>query len=197
MKNTCIVFERDENFIGRAIRWFTNSDVNHVAVEYLSNDWKEEMVFEAIPRGVWIRPSKRRKWRYVFRAKFEGVEDDTRKAGQYIDKKYDFAGFFLFIPFILAWRWFKVKLRRPLHKTKGLFCSELVAVILHRVITGQRKVASEARVMRGGVEKVHSAVRVAKAVERMETDPQWTTPQDILVFCASRPDLFDKVEVPK
>jgi hypothetical protein len=120
-----VVFESGKGFGDRAIQWFTRSPVNHVAFEYESMDWDARWTAEAATKGVRAVPSRTRTWSHRFLVKYD-VVDSLRKTSEYIGEKYDYTGLLVFGFFILAWRWFKVKLRKPLYKTKGLFCSEFV-----------------------------------------------------------------------
>ena len=163
MKTLEIVFEQDNGFVPRVIRWLTRSDVNHVALRYLSEDWTSEWVAEAAARGVRAVPDHGRKWKHRFIVKYNAVAD-VQAAQKYIGERYDFVGLVLFGVFIVAWRWLKVKLRRPMHPTSGQFCSEFVAHMLNPKIPFP--------------------------------EPQWVTPQDILLVCQDRVDLFQKVESP-
>jgi hypothetical protein len=163
MKDICIVFERDKGFIARAIRWFTKGEVNHVAVKYDSEDWQEEWIVEAMPRGVFARKSKNRKWYAAF--KFyskDGTEtDDLRRISKHIGEKYDFATFFMFMWVQLCWRWLKLKVKKPWRSAKGQICSELIARLLEKDIQFE--------------------------------NPQWVHPQELLEICRSRKDLFEEI----
>ena len=126
MRDVCFTFEADDNFIGKAIRWFTDSDVNHVAAEFGSIDWEATWVVEAIPKGTVCRPSRNRKWTYIVTPKYDAREH-IRAAQDFVDRKYEFKAIFLFAIFILAWRWFRLKWHKPFLKGKDQICSELVS----------------------------------------------------------------------
>ena len=159
MKNIQIVFEHSTGWAERCIQWFTQSEVDHVAVLYDSDDWDVPWRAEAATKGVRAVPNNpERKWKYVFDVKYD-AKADVQAAQKYIGESYDFAGFFLFAWILLLWRLLKVKVRRPLHPTKGQFCSEFVA-----------------NVLKPKVSEI--------------TNPQWTTPEDLLEICQVRVDLF-------
>ena len=67
MNNIRIVFEADKGIVPRIIRYLTKSDVNHVALEYWSEDWHSDMSFEAVTSGVCTKPSHSRNWKYQFK----------------------------------------------------------------------------------------------------------------------------------
>jgi hypothetical protein len=129
MKNIKIVFEHDKGFVERVIRWLTRSDVNHIAVVYDSTDWECPWVAEAAVKGVRTVPERSRRWKYSFNVKYDAIRD-VQGAQQFIGQSYDFTGFFIFGWILLWWRLLKVRIRRPLHPTKGQFCSEFVAQVL-------------------------------------------------------------------
>ena len=165
MKNIRYVYEADDNFIGKAIRWFTKGRVNHVAIMYDSDDWEAEWVTEAIARGrVVARPVRNRKWTHVVTAKYDAVPY-LRAAQEFVDQKYEFKAIFLFAVFILAWRWFKLKLRRPTLSGKAQICSEIAA---HTVIP----------VLGPEIE-----------------NPQWVHPEELLSLQEKYPEFFDVREM--
>jgi hypothetical protein len=129
MNNVKITFETNNSFIGRAIRWFTRGRVDHVAIEYGSSDWESKWATEAALKGVVARPARNRKWSYVASTKYDATRD-LRVIQEFIGQKYDFVSFFLWAFFILAWRWLRVKIRKPFMKSKSQYCSEYAAHLL-------------------------------------------------------------------
>ena len=169
MKNVRYVYEADDNFIGKAIRWFTNGRVNHVALTYDSDDWdtvvdgetkRAEWVVEAIPKGTVSRPVRNRKWTHVVTPKYDAIPY-LKAAQEFVDRKYEFKAIFLFAIFILAWRWFRLKLRRPTLAGKAQICSELAA---HTVLP-----------------------ILGPAIE----NPQWVHPEELLLLQEAYPEHFD------
>lgn len=126
MRNICYVYEADDNFIGKAIRWFTNGRVNHVAMTFASDDWEAEWVVEAVPKGTVCRPVRKRRWTHIVTPKYDAVPY-LRAAQDFVDRKYEFKAIFLFAIFILAWRWLRIKCHRPSLSGKAQICSELAA----------------------------------------------------------------------
>ena len=60
-------------------------------------------------------------------AEFRILADvDTQNAVKKLGEKYNYVGLFGFLPVILAWRWFKKRLRNPFSSPHALVCSELV-----------------------------------------------------------------------
>lgn len=160
MKDVKCVFERDDTFLGRAIRWFTSGRVNHVAVTYRSEDWQSEWVVEALPKGVTCRPVRNRKWAYVVTPK-KDVSKSLRAASDYLDRKYDFKGFFLFAIIILAWRWLRIKIRKPSLSGKAQICSEFATHVILLPVLGP-----------------------------VVDDPQWVHPEELLAICEQHPDFY-------
>lgn len=160
MKNVRYVYEADDSIPGRAIRWFTKGRVNHVAMTYDSDDWEAEWVVEAVPKGTVSRPVRNRKWTHVVTPKYNAAPY-LRAAQEFVDQKYEFKAIFLFAIFILAWRWFRMKLRRPALKGKAQICSELAA---HTVLP----------VLGPEIE-----------------NPQWVHPEELLSLQEAHPEFYD------
>jgi hypothetical protein len=139
MYNIRIAFEYDDTFWGKAVRWFTKGRVNHVAVLYHSDDWKSQWAVEALTKGVVCRPVRTRGWKYIVTPKEPHyVAMYLRDAGQYVGKKYDFQGFFLFALLLLIYRWFRVKLKHPSLTSKAQHCSELAGHVILPILGSSR-----------------------------------------------------------
>lgn len=160
MNRVRYVYEASNSIPGRAIRWFTRGRVNHVAITYDSDDWEAAWVVEAVPKGVVSRPVRNRKWTHIVTPKYDAVPY-VREAQEFVDRKYEFKAIFLFAIFILAWRWFKLKLRRPTLGGKAQICSELAA---HTVLP----------VLGPEIE-----------------NPQWVHPEELLSLQEAYPEHFD------
>jgi len=161
MQNVRLCFETGSHFIARAIRWFTKGRVNHVAVTYDGDDFECEMVVEALARGVFLRESRNRTWTYVVTPKYPEAVDHMRATKSYIGRKYDVEGFALFGLIILAWRWFRIKVKKPHLTSKAQFCSEYAA---------------------------HLAVAKLGPVVG---DPQWVSPEKLLEIFEAYPAYYD------
>lgn len=160
MKNVVYVYEADDSIPGRAIRWFTKGRVNHVAIMYDSEDWESEWVTEAVPKGTITRPVRNRKWTHIVTPKYDAAPY-LRAAQEFVDQKYEFKAIFLFAIFILAWRWFRLKIRRPTLSGKAQICSELAAHTVMPIL--------------------------GHAFE----NPQWVHPEELLSLQEQYPEQFD------
>lgn len=122
-----VVFTAGTHWISRLIRWALRSPVSHVYLEYPSGMWGGQWAAEATKGGVRKVPGwKARKHvhtefvvRFDARPGFEAV-------GKFLGTEYDYRGAVLLGVLVLAWRWFKVKLRHPFRSSKAQFCSEFV-----------------------------------------------------------------------
>ena len=160
MRNVRIVFESNQSFIGKMIHWFTRGRVDHVAIIYDSEDWQSPWVTEASTSGMIAKPARSRKWSWVVTPKYDAV-GHLQSIQEFIGQKYDFQSFFLWIPFLLAWRWLKVKLRRPSMSSRAQYCSEYAAHL--------------------------ALARLGSVVE----DPQWVHPEQLLKIFEEHPDDYE------
>lgn len=161
-----IVFTAGTHWISRLIRWVLRSQVSHVFIEYPSDMWGGRWVAEATKGGV--RKVQAQKARHHVAAEFK-CKFDTRvglaSAAEYVGDAYDYSGAVLLGVLALLWRWFKVKVRRPLRASKAQFCSEFVARILMSV----------------------PEVMVA------DWDPEQSGPDRLYCFCSKHPELFERI----
>jgi len=170
MNNIQIGFQTGTSWIARMIRWFERVAggkglTNHVAIRYDSDDWRAKWITAADNRGVVAKPEGKRKWTFLVTPKYDATAH-LRVIQEYIGQKYDFPSFFLWAFFILMYRWFRVKIRRPHMKSKAQYCSEYAAHLL---------IAREGLVIE---------------------NPQWVRPDQLLVLFKAYPDDYrvDKVE---
>lgn len=164
MRNIRYVYESDDSFVSRAIRWFTRGRVSHVGMLYSSADWEGDWIAEALPKGTMCRPVRSRKWAYIVTPKYNAVPH-LQATQEFVDRKYDFKGFFLFAVLILAWRWLRLKLRKPTLSGKDQICSEWAA---------------------------HTLLPVLGPVI---DDPQWVHPEELLKLQEQFPDFFEVQKV--
>lgn len=160
MTNIRYVYEHDGGFVARAIRWFTKGSYNHVAILFESEDWRSNWVLEAIERGVVARPEKKRKWRAIVTPKYD-ASNYVRAAARFVGEKYDFRAFFIFAWILLAWRWLRLKVRRPHLSGNAQFCSELCAHTILPVL--------------------------GNAIE----DPQWIDPDTLFKLQCAYPEFYE------
>jgi hypothetical protein len=166
MRFVRFAYERTGGFVARAIRWFTKAPINHVAILFHSTDWDGDWVVEAVvEKGlsrVVCRPARGRKWWAVVTPKYDSVPY-LQAAQEFVDQRYDFQGFFLFVPLILAWRWFRLKLKRPALAGKSQICSELATHVALPAVGYSKELA----------------------------DPQWVDPWTLYRVQKSLPELFE------
>lgn len=163
-----LVYTAGTHWISRLIRWALRSEVSHVFIEYPSGVWGGRWAAEATKGGVRkVQASKSRKHVYAeFVCKFD-MRPGLVGAAKYVGDEYDYPGAVLLGLLALLWRWFKVKVRRPLRSSKAQFCSEFVA----RALMGVKEVQV------GG------------------WDPEKSGPDRLLRFCRRHPELFHSVRV--
>lgn len=161
LKKVYVAFYSGDSFVQRAIRWLTNSHVNHVAIIYESTDWQTDIAIEAEFNGVIVHQSKRQP-KHVFRIDDQSAFDNLRFILNNLGEFYDYIGLLKFGVVLLWWKIFKKKLRQPTQDTKGQFCSELVARYL----------------------------KCFPEIEEQIGNPQYSSPEDLLEVCKNNPGLF-------
>ena len=131
MKNILIVFERGSSWIAKLIRWFTDGEVNHVGISYFSEDWQEDWIVEALPRGfITHKKKKNQKWYAAFKMNYEGAAIDVRRVRNRVGNQYDYLSLVAFGWVKLWWKLFKIKIKKPWRSAQGQLCSEAVAEII-------------------------------------------------------------------
>lgn len=121
------------SWISRIIRWFTRSTVSHCFIVYWDDEWKRDMVMESegglggCVRIVKFNPDSANIVKLI--APKHDIEVGMNKMVDRLGEIYDYGGLFG-----MAWveigRWLKKKWSNPLHSSKAMFCSELVAQVL-------------------------------------------------------------------
>lgn len=112
----------------KVIEWFTNGP-SHAALVYVDDEF-----------GAWLQlGSEANGWVFIpcrtsdiLRAyELPGIDlwKGVRKQIGWLNAPYDFGGLFGMAWVMVAWRWFKMKVRNPLQSRKAWFCSEMVAQI--------------------------------------------------------------------
>jgi hypothetical protein len=127
--NIYLSFKASQTFLGKVIRFLTRSDVNHVAIEYQSEDYDDMWLIEAAFNGVICKPSVDR-YKYTFLLRYD-AEAELKAAASYIGERYDYRGLFFFAFILIAWNFFKIKLRKPFTSSKGKICSELASYFIN------------------------------------------------------------------
>lgn len=161
-----IVFTGANNWLSQVVRWATNSPASHVMVEFFSPALQADVTVDSDLRGVQLLPAFRTRKDVV--AEFtcpEHVEAALPVVTRYLGSRYDFGGLVLISIPVLLWRWFGVRMRHPLRRTKEVKCSELVALLLKR----------------------------AGLPGTSRWDPENITPGDLLRYCSTS-DFFTTVD---
>lgn len=144
-------FSRSESIIGKVIRWFTKSEVNHTFIVFTLGGY--EWVLEASWFGVYIIPYER----YVLHAnvthlfEIEDAKLNDMAMLRFIGAGYDYAGL-VGMAWVMLGRALRKTWRNPWQSTKASFCSEMVASLL--------------------IEAKHPGAK--------ELDPRATSPEDLL-----------------
>lgn len=121
------------SWISRIIRWFTNSTVSHCFIVYYDNEWNKYMVMESegglggAVRIVNFRDDNPGIVK-LFKPK-HNIEYGMNNMVDHLGEVYDYGGLFG-MAWVILGRWLKKKWQNPLHSSKALFCSELVAQVL-------------------------------------------------------------------
>lgn len=134
----CFTTPKRWTLLSRAIRWFTSSKVSHACVGGL------ELAGVPVLLGAGVRgvvPEARaiyeRRDQVVEEYEFEVDDAEARAAIERgLNLRYDFLGVFGFGLAILAWRWFKLALRKPLTSSRAVWCSEWVMSFPHPAWAG-------------------------------------------------------------
>lgn len=123
-----IIFTASNTLFGRLIRKLTGGTVSHAMLEYDSSLWGGRWIAEATVSGVRKVLSHKSRHNVICEYKFKSdPKKGCRAIAEYFGSAYDFAGIFWFAWFIIAWRWLKLKVRRPASTSKAQVCSELMA----------------------------------------------------------------------
>ena len=162
-----IVFTAKTNWISRTILKLTGGKASHVFLEYDSELWGGRWAAEAGALGVRKIPAKMARHHVVaeFGCQFP-TNEALRSVAHLVGQRYDIGGLLWFAWFIIAWRLFKKKIKKPLNNTKGQFCSEFVTRFLQ-----------------------------AAGMYEREADPELTSPQELFEHCRRSVVLRDMIEL--
>jgi len=123
-----LVFTASRTWFGRLIRWLTGGKVSHVFLEYDSTLWGGRWVAEATVGGVRKVPAYKVRHNIVYEYRVQMDPNVACNAiAKFFGNAYDYAGILIFGWCIIAWRWLKLKARRPHRSTKSQVCAELIA----------------------------------------------------------------------
>jgi AcrR family transcriptional regulator len=158
-----LVFTASDTWLGAAIRYVTNSSVSHVMIEYPSLLWGGKWIAEAHLTGVRKVPAELRRRNVVTEYEFAlDVGPHLRVIRHLFGERYDFMNIVWLGYMVLAWRWFKRKLRHPMVNAQAQTCSELVARLL----------------------------KDAAYPGTEDWEVEEATPELLRSYCASHPELF-------
>ena len=121
------------SWISKIIRWFTSSPVSHVFLVYYDPEWSMDMVMESegglggSVRIVRFNPDNQ-DIVAVARPAYSVEAGMTRMVYQ-LGELYDYRGLFG-MAWVLIGRWLIRRWNNPWHRSKALFCSELVSQVL-------------------------------------------------------------------
>ena len=152
-----LVFTASNTWVGRAIRWFTNSPTSHVMIGFNCPMLRADVTVDADIRGVALMPAYKTRNNVV--AEFscpEHVRQVLPSVTRYLGERYDFAGLVWAVWPAVLWRWLRVKVKHPLRHTKEVKCSELVSTLF----------------------------KEAKLPGTAEWDPEMVSPGDLLKYCS-------------
>lgn len=125
-------FSSSNNFVGRAIQWFTRSKVNHTWI--LLKDFSDglDMVMQASTGGFQLityqRFLKGATVVAVVRPKVS-LDKGIKEALQWLGEPYDFVGI-VGMALVEVGRWFRRSPRNWLHSSRAMWCSEANVYVL-------------------------------------------------------------------
>jgi len=128
-----LVFTASDSWISKTIRWFTKSTASHVMIGTQLQG--VPVYLHSTIGGVQITPMSKYTDRKV--AEYEiipDLSDGLRHAYTHIGSKYDYIGLLGYAVVILAWRWFKAKIKNPLANKDAVVCSEFIIHFDHAKI---------------------------------------------------------------
>lgn len=142
MSRILIVLARSKGLLGKLIRWFTKSEVNHAYIIFYSAEWNDFMAIEIDERGIVIVPAFKEEHKYCYSEEYELKNADKDKIitalvaeRGLIGAKYDWLGLISFGFRMLVWRLTGTKdFMHPVHSKTRLFCSEYVANVINDIV---------------------------------------------------------------
>lgn len=165
MPRVSLVFTSSKTTFGRLIRWFTDSPVSHVMIEYTSVVWGGRWVAEAFVTGVRKRLAERRRRNVVVEYDFVyDISSTFVKVRPLFGEPYDIRGVFRLAFILLMLRLFRRRITRPMTSSKAQLCSEFIARILQH----------------------------AGYPDTDEWDVETVTPETLRQYCEANPELFHR-----
>jgi hypothetical protein len=134
MHNIFICFSTSDTWYGYIIRKLTHSTVNHVFIEFSSNDWINRQAIQVDEDGIHQIPASKIKYKKIIRYTpsilYGELVTSIRNHGNYIGAKYDFLGIFgILLTIIVKWITGRI-ISSPCQKANKMFCSEFVTDIV-------------------------------------------------------------------
>jgi hypothetical protein len=124
-----IGFSTSENFISKAIRWFSRSEVSHAWISFDCAELGLKLIMHATSGGYKLNQWKRWHKGNKIVAQFvcsEDLSDGLLKMAKQLDRDYDYLSVIMLMPR----RWLGKLFRNPIHNWKKLHCSEAVVRLL-------------------------------------------------------------------
>lgn len=122
-------FSFGAGWLSRLIRWFTGGKASHAFLLFWDpcfGRWVQ-LGSEA---GGWMLTVAPTANAWLYSMPGVDLSAGLRAHADKLGTPYDFGGLLGMAPLMLAWRWFRWKLRNPLQARGAWFCSEAVADIL-------------------------------------------------------------------
>jgi len=169
MESVTLVFTASQFFLSRLIRWITGGRTSHVMIEYPSALWGNRWAAEATVGGTRMIRADRVNHHVVavYECRFNAQDALQAISGYIGDTGFDYPGLVSLAVPKLVWRWFRKKVRNPIHNNPGMFCSELVATML----------------------------MAAKLPGTENWIAEEITPEDILKYCENTPSWFNRLNI--
>jgi hypothetical protein len=128
--NVYVGFSRGTSWIARAIQWFTRGKESHAFLLYWSADYGTWMNVGS-ELGGWIcqvqdAPGET----CALYSMPVDLSDALRKHRDWLGASYDVGGLLGMAFVMVAWNWFKQRMRNPFNAKGAWFCSEIVSKIL-------------------------------------------------------------------
>lgn len=138
------------------IKKFTKGKSSHVALG--AELYGVPVLIHSTMGGVQVTPREKYFKSDVVVEEYAFIPDMThglQHAVTHLNQHYDYVGLLGYAMLLVAWRWFKKKIKNPLAAPKAMVCSEFVCHIDHE----------------------------GQIAEWADLDPERTTPQDLIERC--------------
>ena len=133
--NAVVCLAASNTWYGKAIRWVTQSNVNHAFIAYYSDVHGGWQALQTDKRGLVEVPVEGLRYSYTECYELPVLDLLTAlpRCRNLIGDAYDTLGIVGFLFKIIVWRLAGRRVLKPLHRKGELFCSEFVVGCLQRV----------------------------------------------------------------